>query len=142
MEAVGLALAVAAAVVPTYRAITALSNRVADTKNFPRKLRMLNAQVMMQMKLFDNECRLLFWSEFDEALVKAMLANEKHTMWANAEFQGKLKGHLGEYFGESCLPFEIIRETVAMLQAEIDKVTLNPKAGVSSYAPASRCRGS
>jgi len=125
MEASGLILGAVGLIVPTYQAVQALTNRIAATKNFPRKLRTLNAQISLQKKLFDNECILLFSSDFDETLIREMLADEGHPKWKDGVFQEKFKTHLGDFFDESVLPFTIIRETILELEKEITKVTVS-----------------
>jgi len=124
MEASGLLLGAVGLIVPTYQAVQALTNRILATKNFPRKLRTLNAQINLQKKLFDNECILLFSSEFDEDLIREMLSNEGHPMWEDREFQEKFKTHLGDFFDESVIPFAIIRGTIEELEREITNVTV------------------
>jgi hypothetical protein len=128
MEVIGFILGVAGVIAPAYQAVEALTDRVSAIKNFPKTLRTFNAQFSLQKKLFDNECILLFSSEFDEALIREMLRNEKHPMWEDREFQQKFRDHLGDFFGQSVLlPFGIITETVRQLEKEIDLVTIGDK---------------
>jgi hypothetical protein len=131
MDPVGLLLGVLGVVVPAYQAVEFLAHRISAAKNFPRKLRSLHAQVSLQKKLFDNECILLFSSEFDESLIREMLHSASHPKWSDLAFQAKLKEHLGEFFDQSTVPFTIITETVKELDATLDRLIMKKGGGVS-----------
>lgn len=123
---------IAGLVVPAYQAVQALSDRISATKSFPKKLRSLNAQITLQKKLFDNECILLFGPALDEALIRSMLSDQSHPNWRDRE----LAQEMGDFFGQSLLPFEIIRETVLQLDKEVEKVTVEDggKLGTLKHA--------
>jgi hypothetical protein len=127
MEVIGFLLGVAGVIAPAYQAVEMLTDRISAIKNFPKTLRTFNAQFSLQKKLFDNECILLFSSKFDETLIRELLRNEKHPLWEDKEFQQTFRDHLGDFFDQSVLPFEIIAETVRQLEKELALVTIGDK---------------
>jgi hypothetical protein len=125
MEVTGLLFGAIGVIVPAYQAMQALTQRINDTKNFPRKLRQINVQLTTQKTLFDSECKLLFPPGLDDAQIHQMLANERHPMWKDREFQYNFKQYHGDSFNQSLLErFEIIQETFEELEIEISKVTI------------------
>ncbi|KAF8541098.1 hypothetical protein BDD12DRAFT_879504 [Trichophaea hybrida] len=99
MEVAGLALGVAAAIIPAYQGIDKLLSTLSDAKRFSSQ--------------FHGLC------DFDIDGVKAMLWDEAHPNWSDSKFQRKLSDYLGDGFEPSLGTFRVITLTLNELETEI-----------------------
>jgi len=128
LELTGVVLSAAAFIVSTYQSIELLHQKLCESRSFPKRLRIFEAQFRTQKTKFRNDTQLLFSNtRFDLDTIQAMLTNIEHENWNDQNFQKDFTEYLGDSFQNTIEPFRVIGETLQLLEVEFEKVISQSK---------------